>query len=253
MNKVEIQSSEVNMSKEILNQLAPKGFIRAAINLSNFLLVTGKKPNGDPEGVSPDIALALSKELGVDLKLIPFKRPGELADAVSDDVWDIGNIAVEPERAKTITFSLPYALIESTFIVRSNLNINSFDDVDKSDIRIAVAERSAYDLWLTEHITKAKLVRAKSIDESFSIFEENKFEVLAGLKPKLLDDLNKTQDCKILEDPFTFIKQCIGSKPGDVEVENFINDFINKNIKNGFIKNSMVQHGVFGKLTVPSQ
>ncbi len=241
------------MSKEILNQLAPKGFIRAAINLSNFLLVTGKKPNGDPEGVSPDIAIALSKELGVDIKLIPFGRPGELADAVSDNVWDIGNIAVEPERAKTINFSLPYALIESTFIVRSNLNINSFNDIDKSGIRIAVAERSAYDLWLTEHITKAKLVRAKSIDESFLIFEENNFEVLAGLRPKLLDDLNKTQDCKILEESFTFIKQCIGFKPGNAEVEYFINSFIKKNIENGFVQNSMVHHGVYGKLSVPSK
>ena len=241
------------MSKEILNQLAPKGFIRAAINLSNFLLVTGKKTNGDPEGVSPDIALALSRELGVDLKLIPFGRPGELADAISDDIWDIGNIAVEPERAKTITFSSPYALIESTFIVRSNLNIKSFNDVDKPDIRIAVAERSAYDLWLTENVTKAKLVRAKSIDESFSVFEENNFEVLAGLRPKLIDELNKTKDCKILEESFTFIKQCIGFKPGNTEVEHFINGFIKKNIENGFVKNSMIQHGVFGKLTVPSQ
>ena len=253
MNKVEIQCSEVNMSKEILNQLAPKGFIRAAINLSNFLLVTGKKTNGDPEGVSPDIALALSRELGVDLKLIPFRRPGELADAISDDIWDIGNIAVEPERAKTITFSSPYALIESTFIVRSNLNIKSFNDVDKPDIRIAVAERSAYDLWLTENVTKAKLVRAKSIDESFSVFEENNYEVLAGLRPKLIDELNKTKDCKILEESFTFIKQCIGFKPGNTEVEYFINGFIKKNIENGFVKNSMIQHGVFGKLTVPSQ
>ena len=253
MNKVEIQCSEVNMSKEILNQLAPKGFIRAAINLSNFLLVTGKKTNGDPEGVSPDIALALSRELGVDLKLIPFGRPGELADAISDDIWDIGNIAVEPERAKTITFSSPYALIESTFIVRSNLNIKSFNDVDKPDIRIAVAERSAYDLWLTENVTKAKLVRAKSIDDSFSIFEENNFEVLAGLRPKLIDELNKTKDCKILEESFTFIKQCIGFKPGNTKVEYFINGFIKKNIENGFVKNSMIQHGVFGKLTVPSQ
>ena len=84
------------MSNLVLTHLAPKGFLRAAINMSNFLLVTGKKSNGDPEGVSPDIAKALANELGVDLKLVPFDRPGELADAVSEDVWDIGNIAVEP-------------------------------------------------------------------------------------------------------------------------------------------------------------
>ena len=239
------------MTSLILDKLAPKGFLRAGINLSNFLLVTGKKSNGDPEGVSPDMAKALADELGVNLKLIPFARPGELADAVSENIWDIGNIAVEPERSKTINFSSPYALIESTYLVRSNLNINTSTDVDMEGIRIAVAERSAYDLWLTQNITKAKLVRAKSIGESFSIFQDNNLEVLAGLRPKLIDELSKTNDCKILPDAFTFIKQCIGFKPGNPEVETFINNFINNSIKNGFVKKLFLKYDVFGKLSLP--
>ncbi|MDC1133485.1 transporter substrate-binding domain-containing protein, partial [Alphaproteobacteria bacterium] len=173
----------------ILKQLAPKGYLRAAINLSNFLLVTGQEANGDPKGVSPDMAKALANELGIDLELVPFKRPGELADAISEDVWDIANIANEAERAKSITFSLPYTLIESTYLVRKSSNIQSLEDVDKKGVRIAVAERSAYDLWLAANIKKAILKRAKTIDESFSIFELNKYEVLAGLRPKLIDDL----------------------------------------------------------------
>ena len=239
------------MTNLILDKLAPKGFLRAGINLSNFLLVTGKKSNGDPEGVSPDMAKALADELGVNLKLIPFARPGELADAVSENIWDIGNIAVEPERSKTINFSSPYALIESTYLVRSNLNINTSTDVDMEGIRIAVAERSAYDLWLTQNITKAKLVRAKSIGESFSIFQDNNLEVLAGLRPKLIDELSKTNDCKILPDAFTFIKQCIGFKPGNPEIETFINKFINNSIKNGFVKKLFLKYDVFGKLSLP--
>ena len=170
------------MIENVIKQLAPKGYLRAAINLSNFLLVTGSKSNGDPQGVSPDMARALAKELNVDVKLITFNRPGELADAISQDVWDIGNIANEPARAKSITFSLPYTNIESTCLIRNGLNIKTLKDVDKKGIKIAVAERSAYDLWLTENIKNADLIRAKSIDESFRIFQENKYEVLAGLR-----------------------------------------------------------------------
>ena len=235
----------------ILKQLAPKGYLRAAINLSNFLLVTGQEANGDPKGVSPDMAKALANELGIDLELVPFKRPGELADAVSEDVWDIGNIANEAERAKSITFSLPYTLIESTYLVRKSSNIQSLKDVDKKGVRIAVAERSAYDLWLAENIKKAILKRAKTIDESFSIFELNKYEVLAGLRPKLIDDLEKTEECQILPEAFTFVNQCIGSKPGNVEAENFINDFIKKSIENGFVQKLLLKYDVIGKLTLP--
>ena len=73
----------------VLKHLAPKGYLRAAINLSNFLLVTGKDSNGNPDGVSPEMAKALGNELGVDVKLIPFNRPGELADAVKPGRFDI--------------------------------------------------------------------------------------------------------------------------------------------------------------------
>jgi len=236
----------------IIEQLAPKGYLRAAINLSNFLLVTGTDDQGNPEGVSPDLAKALANELNIEYKLIPFKRPGELADAVIDDVWDIGNIANESERAKSITFSHPYTLIESTFLVRESSTINSLKDVDKKDVRIAVAERSAYDLWLTENIKNAELIRAKSIDLSFKIFEDNSYEVLAGLKPRLIDDLKNTKNCKILPGAFTFIKQCIGSKPGNPEAEKFINNFIEKNTKNGFIESLLLKHNVLGKLSVPA-
>ena len=236
----------------IIEQLAPKGYLRAAINLSNFLLVTGTDDQGNPEGVSPDLAKALANELNIEYKLIPFKRPGELADAVIDDVWDIGNIANESERAKSITFSHPYTLIESTFLVRESSKINSLQDVDKPGVRIAVAERSAYDLWLTENIKNAELIRAKSIDLSFKIFEDNSYEVLAGLKPRLIDDLKNTKNCKILPGAFTFIKQCIGSKPGNPEAEKFINNFIEKNTKNGFIESLLLKHNVLGKLSVPA-
>ena len=236
----------------IIEQLAPKGYLRAAINLSNFLLVTGTDDQGNPEGVSPDLAKALANELNIEYKLIPFKRPGELADAVIDDVWDIGNIANESERAKSITFSYPYTLIESTFLVRESSKINLFQDVDKPGVRIAVAERSAYDLWLTENIKNAELIRAKSIDLSFKIFEDNSYEVLAGLKPRLIDDLKNTKNCKILPGAFTFIKQCIGSKPGNPEAEKFINNFIEKNIKNGFIESLLLKYNVLGKLSVPA-
>ena len=73
------------MSEIILKQLAPRGYLRAAINLSNFLLVTGKEANGDPQGVSPDMAPALAHELGVAIALISFSWPGELADASCED------------------------------------------------------------------------------------------------------------------------------------------------------------------------
>jgi polar amino acid transport system substrate-binding protein len=66
------------MSDVIRSQLAPTGKLRAAINLGNFLLVTGKSPNGDPEGVSPDMAAEVARRIGVSVstlyKYLPAAR-----------------------------------------------------------------------------------------------------------------------------------------------------------------------------------
>ena len=105
------------MTQELAKELAPTGTLRAGINLSNFLLVTGKSPSGEPEGVAPDMARAIAERLGVKLKLVPFETPGELADAAGSDVWDIGLIGAEPVRAEKITFSAAYVEIEATYLV----------------------------------------------------------------------------------------------------------------------------------------
>src|SRR5471032_2278409 len=136
------------MSPDIIADLAPTGVLRAGINLSNFLLVTGKTPLGDPEGVSPGMAHAIAQRLGVPIKYVTFKSPGELADQAGKGVWDIGLIGAEPQRAETIAFTAAYAEIEATYLVPAGSPLKTIADVDKPGVRIAVNARSAYDLWL---------------------------------------------------------------------------------------------------------
>ena len=85
------------------------------------------------------------------------------------------------------------------------------------------------------------------------MFQDNNYEVLAGLRPKLIDELSKVSACKILDDAFTFVKQCVGFKPGNTEVEIFINNFIKKNVENGFIKELFLKYNVLGKLSLPKK
>ena len=89
----------------VRSALAPTGVLRAGINMSNFLLVSERGPNGEPRGVSPGMAKALADMLAVDLELIPYKNPGLLADAARRDEWDVGLIGAEPARAEFISFT----------------------------------------------------------------------------------------------------------------------------------------------------
>ncbi len=238
------------MLEQARAELAPTGILRAGINMSNFLLVTGSTPEGDPDGVSPDMARAVAERLGVPLKLVPFKTPGELADAAVEDVWDIGNIGAEPERAKTIMFTPAYAEIEATYLVPAGSTIRSIDEVDRDGVRIAVSARSAYGLWLSANIKHAELVTAPGLDASFDIFVERKLEALAGLRPRLVDDVKKLPGARILDGQFTAVQQAIGTKPDRKAGAAFLRDFVEEAKASGFVASLIEKHGVSGRLTV---
>ena len=239
------------MNDFISKKIAPTGELRVGLNMSNFLLVNSKDSNGFPNGVSPDVGRKLAEELNLNCKLVPFERPGLLADAVDDDRWDVGNIAYEKERGKTIDFSNPYVNIDANFIFRSKDNFYSNDDINSPGTKIAVVEKSAYDLWLTDNFKNAELIKVKTIDDSHKLFREGRVDVLAGLKPKLTEELQTSEDFKIISNPFTFIKQSIGIKKGNPEILVFLNNFISKLIKEGFIENLLKKHNVQNKLSVP--
>ena len=134
----------------VISALAPYGRLRAAINMSNFLLVSGNDSAGGPDGISPDLAKAIAARLGVPVELIPYEGPGHLGDDINADIWDIGNIAIEPERAQTIDFSQSYVHIDANFMVRKDSAYQSNEDINKEGVEIILYNRSAYDLWLTE-------------------------------------------------------------------------------------------------------
>ena len=199
-----------HMSQSIVAELAPHGVLRAGINMSNFLLVTGRTPSGDPDGVSPDMARAIADRLGVPVKYVPFAKPGELADAVGDDVWDIGLIGAEPARAEKIAFTAAYVEIEATYLVPAGSPLKTIADVDKPGVRIAVSARSAYDLWLERNIKHATLIRSGSLDAAMDQFVAEKLEALAGLRPRLLTDVTKLPGAVILPGQFTAVRCQLG-------------------------------------------
>ena len=168
------------MIETISKKLAPTGILRVGINMSNFLLINGNDSNGLPDGVSPDIGKKLARELNLKCKLVQFKKPGLLADAVNEDMWDIGNIACENERSKTIDFTDPYVNIDANFMFRKKDNFKTNDDINLPGIKIAVLERSAYDLGLTENYKNIEVIRVKTIEEAHKLFKEDKVKVLDG-------------------------------------------------------------------------
>jgi len=177
---------------------------------------------------------------------MPFKSPGELADQAGNGVWDVGLIAAEPQRAEKIAFTPPYVEIEATYLVPANSPLKRITDIDAAGVRIAVTGRSAYGLWLDRNIAHAELVRSETIDSAYEQFVAGKLEVLAGLRPRLLSDLDKLPGARILEGKFTSVQQAIGTDRRNVAGAAFLRDFVEEAKASGLVARLIERHKVRG-------
>jgi polar amino acid transport system substrate-binding protein len=235
----------------LLAELAPTGQLRAGINTGNFLLVSGQTADGRPVGVSPDVAAEIAGRLGVPLDLVCYPDPGLLADGAERGAWDIGNIGAEPQRARTIAFTAAYCQIESTYLVPAESRITSIEEVDRPGHRIATKGRAAYGLWLENNLRHAELVRTDSIDDSFDVFVERNLDALAGLRPRLLQDLERLPGARILEGQFSAVQQSVGTPRGNARAAKWLADVVEELKASGFIAERIAQHGVQGLNVAP--
>lgn len=231
-------------------ELAPAGILRAGINLSNFLLVTGRAADGTPQGVAPDMAAVVAARLGVPVRFVTFDSPAALADAADDEVWDIGLIGAEPQRAERIAFTAAYCEIAATFLVPAGSPIRSLAEVDRPGIRIAVTAGAAYGLWLERNIRQAELVQTDSLDAAFDRFAVDGLEVLAGLRPRLLADRERLPGSRILDGQFAAVQQAVGTPRRNTAGAAFLHALVEELKAGGHVAALIDRHGVGASLSV---
>lgn len=226
-------------------QLTPTGRLRVGINLGNFLLVT-KGADGQVRGIVPDLSQELARRLGTAVEFVLYPQAGDVAGAAQAGAWDVAFIGAEPQRANDIDFTAAYLEIEATYLVLAGSPIQSLADVDRKGVRIAVADRSAYDLWLSRNIKHAGLRRAEGIEGSYQLFLKEKLDVLSGLKPRLLQDREKLPGSRILAGRFTAVQQAIGTPKGRPDAASYLRAFAEDIKASGLVAKAIERHGVRG-------
>jgi len=238
------------MDADILAQLAPSGTLRVGLNMANGLLITGTAPDGEPDGVAPDMAHAISERLGVPVALVQFASPGEIADSAAANVWDISLIGAEPARADVMDFTAAYVEIEATYLVPEASSFMTVQDVDSEGTRIAISGRSAYDLYLTRALKNAELVRSQGISGAVQLFTNDNLNALAGLRPALVAEAANLPNTRILDGKFTAVQQAVGVQKGKSKAAQFLSKFVEEAKASGLVATLIERHNVVGRLSV---
>lgn len=241
----------MSVSPATVSELAPTGKLRIGLNYSNFLLVLKDAPDGSPQGIAPDLGRELASRLGVKPAFVKFDAAGKLADGVKKGMWDVAFLGNEPARANEIAFTPAYLEIPVTYLVPAGSPLKSFADVDQPGVRIAVADQSAYHLFLTRSLKKAELVAADGIEGSYKMFADLKLEALAGLKPRLITDAQRLPGSRILDGQVTAVQQSIGTPKSRETAARYLKEFIEDVKAKGLIGEAISRHKVNGVTVAP--
>jgi polar amino acid transport system substrate-binding protein len=233
------------------SELAPTGRLRVGINYGNFLLVTKDPAGGPPRGIVVDLAHELGRRLDVPIEFVGYDWAGTLADAAPSGAWDVAFLGAEPQRAGEIAFTAAYLEIPATYLVPPESPIRSIDEVDREGVRIAVAGKSAYDLYLSRTIRHARLVRAEGIEGSYQLFVRDRMEALSGLKPRLVMDAERLPGARVLDGEFTAVQQAIGTPRARAAGADYLRAFAETAKSSGLVAAAIDRHGVRGVRVAP--
>ncbi|HTQ00174.1 MAG TPA: ABC transporter substrate-binding protein [Casimicrobiaceae bacterium] len=237
-------------STPAVTDLAPTGTLRAAINFGNPILAT-KTPDGQPSGVSVDLARELGMRLRVPVELVTFESAGKVVAAVGQ--WDVAFLAVDPARAGEIAFTAPYVVIEGAYLVPAGSPIRENAQVDRAGVRVVVGAGSAYDLYLARELRHATLVRAPTSPAVTDLMVARNLDVAAGVKQQLEADAKRVPGVRVLEGRFMVINQAMGTPQGREAGVRYLRAFVEEMKSSGVVAQSLARHRIEGAAVAPPE
>jgi polar amino acid transport system substrate-binding protein len=180
------------------------------------------------------------------MEIVSYDAAGRMADGAKAGAWDVAFLGADPARAEEIAFTAPYLEIDTTYLVPAGSPLRALADVDREGVRVAVSEKSAYDLFLTRSLKRAKLVRAPGVDASVDLFLSDKLDALAGLKPLLVEVAEKHPGSRILDGRFTVVQQAVGTPKAREAAVKYLREFVEAVKASGFVAKAIQQNGIRG-------
>jgi polar amino acid transport system substrate-binding protein len=240
----------MSLSSAARAELTPTGKTRFGINFGNTALVT-RDEQGAPRGIAVELAKELQRRMGTPHEWIRYEAAGPMADGAAANAWDVAFLAADPVRSREIAFTAPYLEIDSTYLVARSSSFETPADIDRGGIRIAASRGSAYDLFLSRNLKRAELVRAANPKDAANLFASNHVDVLAGIRPMLLEAARTLPHSRVLDGRFASAQQAIGTPAGRKAAAEYLETFIEDIKASGLLARVAAESGIPGLALVP--
>ena len=228
-----------------VNELAPTGKLRFGIvsapKGSTFFVV--KDQNGEPHGVTVDLALELGKRLGVEVEFTIAPNSGLITDALAAAKIDAAFMPVDDERRKRVDFGPAYAMGRNTFLVSAASGIRTMAEVDRPNVRV-VAISGTTTIRTSQRVLKtAKVFAATSVDEALEALRSGKAEAFALSHDTLAALAPRVPGSRILDGDFNKLFVAIAVPKNRPAALAYVTEFMEDAKRSGIVRRAFDDSG----------
>jgi len=211
------------------NKIREKGILR--VGVSPFTPWVFKGKNGKLVGFEIDVAKKLSKDMGVTPEFISYDWE-KLIPALNEGKIDIiiAGMAITPQRALKVNFSLPYATsgISLATHIEGTKHIRSVEELNRKSIKIGVISATVSEGLAKRIFDKATIMAFKKSNEAENAIVSGKIQAYLEAKPIprfIALDHPKKVDVPLSE-PLLSTKAGFAINKGDPDFLNFLNSWV---------------------------
>lgn len=187
-----------------------------------------------PDGYDADVAKLLAKDLGVKANIVPVTGPNRIPFLLTNKVDVlVASLAVTPERAKQVDFSVPYAA--ATIVLYGSAKVPMTTPADLKGKRVGVARASTQDVALTAVAPEGTDIRRFDDDASaMQALMSGQVDAI-GCSTTVAAQIAKRAPAGTYENKFQLRQQVMGiaMRPGQAELKKTLDEFVERNRKNG--------------------
>jgi polar amino acid transport system substrate-binding protein len=240
------ESSAWAQAPSSASALVPTGTLRAALIASNPVLVS-RRPDSTLGGVSVAVARALAVHLGVPIELKPYDNPARYNESLASDEWDIGLAARDPSRAEHLVFSVTFMEVDNGYVARPGAVPANAEEVDRSGIKIAVAQGSAPHTVLRRLIKSAEIVPVpggfEPAREALATGKADVYGENLHLAHRIADAL---PGARVLPGRFNVVQMAIGVRKRGAAALPIVDEFVNRIRSDGTVQKAITEAGLRG-------
>jgi polar amino acid transport system substrate-binding protein len=183
---------------------------------------------GEPSGVGIEIGRALGERVGVPLACTEYASPPKVVEALAAGAADVALLGIDPSRAAAVEFSPALLAADFTYLVPASSAVRSIADADRPGMRIALVRHHAMDGALQGKLAHASRVYRETPDAAFDAFRAGAAEVLAGIRPGLMQYATQMPGARVLEGRYGRNVIALAVKKGEAGWRSYVGDFVER-------------------------